>query len=97
MRLDTKHKPKAISLKHFDRTIELVVYSADIIELQAFQIKIEEFSLNLLHYYNEVQLRLNEVRYAELHFTAVKTEVSKCLSSHFYELDQFHVIRISNT
>ena len=97
MRLDTKHKPKAISLKHFDRTIELVVYSADIIELQAFQIKIEEFSLNLLHYYNEVQLRLNEVRYAELHCTTVKREVSKCLSPHFHELDQFHVIRIIYT
>ena len=97
MRLDTKHKPKAISLKHFDRTIELVVYSADLIELQIIQVKIEEFSLNLLHHYNEGQLRLNEVRYAELHFTTVKREVSKCLTPHFHEPDQFHVIRIIYT
>ena len=63
----------------------------------AFQVIIVEFSLNLLHHYNEGQLHLNVVRYAELHFTTVKREVSKCPSSHFYELDQFHVIRIIYT
>ena len=52
------------------------MYSADIIKLLAFQVEIEEFSLNLLHHYNEGQLRLNVVRYAELHFTTVKREVS---------------------
>ena len=73
------------------------MYSADIIKLLAFQVEIEEFSLNLLHHYNEGQLRLNEVRYAELHFTTVKREVSKCLTPHFHEPDQFHVIRIIYT
>ena len=73
------------------------MYSDDIIILLAFQVEIEEFSLNLLHHYNEGQLCLNEVRYAELHFTTVKREVSSCPSSHSFELDQFHVILIINT
>ena len=50
--------------------------------------------MNLLLHFNEEQMRLNEVRYAELHFTTVKREVSICPLPHFYELDQFHVIRI---
>ena len=76
----------------------LSIYSMDYVMIYGHsKKKTEEFSLILLHHYNEGQLRLNEVKYAELHFITVKREVSKCLSPHFHEPDQFHVIRIIYT